>query len=102
MSVKLSVQFVNKTNENRSVFIFVCMYVFRIDKKMFSNTKVREFPSFQGISWSIKNTKGQTYNEPDVEMQFTTVRIFNGCEVLIENSVTWVTVRHHSAEQLPE
>ena len=28
------------------------------------------------------------------------IRIFNGCEVLIENSVTRVTVRHH--EQLPE
>ena len=35
------------------------------------------------------------------------IRIFNGCEVLIENSVTRVTVRHHEAlpsdaEQLPE
>ena len=25
------------------------------------------------------------------------IRIFNGCEVLIENSVTRVTVRHHEA-----
>ena len=26
-----------------------------------------------------------------------TIRIFNGCEVLIENSVTRMTVRHHEA-----
>ena len=36
-----------------------------------SNTKVREFPSFQGISWSMKNTKAQTYSEPDAGMWFT-------------------------------
>ena len=28
------------------------------------------------------------------------IRIFNGCEVLIENSVTRVTVRHHEACQV--
>ena len=36
-----------------------------------SNTKVREFPGFQGISWSMKSTKGQTCSEPDVGMRFT-------------------------------
>ena len=36
-----------------------------------SNTKVRKFLSFQDISWSVKNTKGQTYSEPDVGMRFT-------------------------------
>ena len=36
-----------------------------------SNTKVRDFPVFQGISWLMKNTKGQTYSEPDVGMRFT-------------------------------
>ena len=47
----------------------------RIDDFFFlliSNTKVREFPSFQVIRRSIKNTKGlQTYSEPDVGMWFT-------------------------------
>ena len=28
------------------------------------------------------------------------IRIFNGCEVLIENSVTRVTFRHHEACQV--
>ena len=28
------------------------------------------------------------------------IRIFNGCEVQIENSVTRVTVRHHGAWQV--
>ena len=36
-----------------------------------SNTKVGKFLSFQGISWSVKNTKSQTYSEPDVGMWFT-------------------------------
>ena len=31
------------------------------------------------------------------ERQEENIRIFNGCEVLIENSVTRVTVRHHKA-----
>ena len=35
------------------------------------NIKVREFTSFQGIRWSMKNTKGQTYSEPDDGMRFT-------------------------------
>ena len=30
-------------------------------------------------------------------LSLTTIRIFNGCEVLIENSVSRVTVRHHEA-----
>ena len=39
---------------------------------LISNTKVREFPSFQVIRGSMKNTKGlQTYSEPDVRMWFT-------------------------------
>ena len=29
------------------------------------------------------------------------IRIFNGCEVLIENSVTRVTVRHHLPNSYP-
>ena len=33
----------------------------------------------------------------DVMTTVLTIRIFNGCEVLIENSVTRVTVRHHEA-----
>ena len=48
----------------------------RIDEKknvllLVSNTTVREFPSFHGIKWSMKNTKGQTKSEPDVGMRFT-------------------------------
>ena len=33
----------------------------------------------------------------DVVLPYSNVRIFNGCEVLIGNSVTRVTVRHHKA-----
>ena len=34
---------------------------------------------------------------PDDFQGCNNIRIFNGCEVLIENSVTRVTVRHHKA-----
>ena len=32
-----------------------------------------------------------------LEQSFEIIRIFNGCEVLIESSVTTVIVRHHEA-----
>ena len=64
----------SKTNENQSIFRFVCMDAlqnwWKIVLLLVSNTKVRKFLSFQGISWSVKNTKGQTYSEPDVGMRF--------------------------------
>ena len=45
-------------------------------------TRAKENPSFSG---SRKN-----------------IRIFNGCEMSNENSVMWVTVRHHEACQFPK
>ena len=47
---------------------------------LISRQLINEFQCFQIISYHFKN-----------------IRIFNGCEVLIENSVTRVTVRHHEA-----
>ena len=70
MSVKLPVQFVKKTNENQSIIRFVCMDALQNWWKtvflLVSDTKVGKFLSFQDISWSVKNTKGQ-----DVGMRFT-------------------------------
>ena len=47
-----------KNNENVSVFWFYAGMLWF-------------FPHFQGISWLMKNTKGQCYSEPDVGMRFT-------------------------------
>ena len=34
---------------------------------LISSTKDRDLSSFQGVRWLMKNTKSQTYSEPDVQ-----------------------------------
>ena len=63
--MKLPVQVVKKQMKTSPYLDLFVWMLCRIDEK------VGKFLSFQDISWSVKNTKGQTYSEPDVGMRFT-------------------------------
>ena len=47
-------------------------------------------------TWEFRATLYSVNSQPFI---YQTKRIFNGCEVLIENSVTRVSVRHHEATE---
>ena len=59
-----------KTNENQSIFGFVWMLC-RTDEKLFFYWFLTQTSENFSVFRSVKNTKGQTYSEPDFGMLFT-------------------------------